>query len=97
MEQLGFRVTEEKPGVYFIVDAGGLRLCVDTPDADGEIHRLGGSDPVLGFKVRSVAEALARLSERGVPPFRGPVSGERGCWASVRDPDGRTVILTEAD
>jgi catechol 2,3-dioxygenase-like lactoylglutathione lyase family enzyme len=29
VEQLGFRVTEESPSEFFIVDAGGLRLCVD--------------------------------------------------------------------
>src|SRR5881397_354837 len=36
---LGFPVTEEEPGQFFIVDAGGLRLCVDL--ADGDVHRSG--------------------------------------------------------
>jgi catechol 2,3-dioxygenase-like lactoylglutathione lyase family enzyme len=95
VDRLGFAVTEESPGDHFIVDAGGLRLCVDT--ADGEIHRVGGTDPVLGFKVKSLGEALARLRERGVRPSREPVEGDRGRWAALEDPDGRTVILTEAD
>jgi catechol 2,3-dioxygenase-like lactoylglutathione lyase family enzyme len=95
VDRLGFAVTEESPGDHFIVDAGGLRLCVDT--ADGEIHRVGGTDPVIGFKVESVDETLVRLEERGLRPSREPAEGDRGRWAALRDPDGRTVILTEAD
>jgi catechol 2,3-dioxygenase-like lactoylglutathione lyase family enzyme len=94
VDQLGFPVTEESPG-HFIVDAGGLRLCVDL--ADGGIHVAGGTDPVIGLKVERVEEAIARLRERGVPVPTGPVSGDRGRYAVLHDPDGRAVILTEAD
>ena len=93
--QLGFAVTEEEPDQFFIVDAGGLRLCVDR--ADGDAHRTGSSDPVLGFHVESLDECLAGLRDRGVRAVRGPEKGDRGRWASILDPDGRTVILTESD
>src|SRR5262245_57533105 len=94
-EQLRFTVTEEKAGHHFIVDAGGLRLCFDLPD--GEHHKTSGADPVIGFKVASLDKALAALRQRGVEPTDGPVVGNRGAYAALRDPDGRPVIITEAD
>ena len=95
VDQLGLSVTEEETGHFFIVDAGGLRLCVDTED--GDIHKRGGTDPVIGLKVSSVAKTLRDLEKRGVRPSKGPVPGRRGAWAVIRDPDGRAVVLTEAD
>lgn len=89
VDQLGFAVTEEAEGHHFIVDAGGLRLCVDI--ADGETHR-AGSDPVIGLKVDSVVKTLAALGM-----VADVHSTERGAYAELRDPDGRVVILTEAD
>jgi catechol 2,3-dioxygenase-like lactoylglutathione lyase family enzyme len=95
VDRMGFAVTEERPGEFFLVDAGGLRLCVDL--ADGDVHVAGGTDPVIGLKVGRLEEALATLRERGVSPAAPPAAGERGRYAVVRDPDGRAVILTEAD
>jgi catechol 2,3-dioxygenase-like lactoylglutathione lyase family enzyme len=94
VHQLGFQISEERPGEFFIVDAGGLRLCVDL--ADGDVHVAGGKDPVIGLKVDSVQATLAALAGRGVV-VGAPVSAQRGSYAVVRDPDGRAVILTEAD
>jgi catechol 2,3-dioxygenase-like lactoylglutathione lyase family enzyme len=94
-EALGFPVTEERAGDFFIVDAGGLRLCLDL--ADGDVHQAGSSDPVIGLKVVSVKEELKRLAPLGITAFKGPLNGERGAYAEIRDPDGRIVILTEAD
>jgi catechol 2,3-dioxygenase-like lactoylglutathione lyase family enzyme len=95
VDQLGFQVTEQEPGHFFIVDAGGLRLCVDTED--GGIHRNGSTDPVIGLKVGSLDETLRDLDRRGVRAEKGPIAGTRGSWAVIRDPDGRAVVLTEAD
>ncbi len=94
VEALGFSVTEEKAGHFFIIDAGGLRLCVDL--ADDEIHKVGGSDPVIGLKVQSVSEALRRLASRGIQAESTSDTG-RGNYATIRDPDGRAVIITESD
>jgi catechol 2,3-dioxygenase-like lactoylglutathione lyase family enzyme len=94
-DAMGFSVTEEEPGHFFIVDAGGLRLCVDT--ADGAIHVPGGTDPVVGLKVASLERTLALLRERGLRPDQEPTPGTRGAYALLRDPDGRPVVLTEAD
>jgi catechol 2,3-dioxygenase-like lactoylglutathione lyase family enzyme len=95
VEGMGFAVNEEETDHHFIVDAGGLRLCVDGPD--GDIHRAGSSDPVLGLKVGSLAKTLADLARKGIQPTRGPIAAAKGSWATLQDPDGRTVILTEAD
>jgi len=92
---LGLRVTEEREDDYFIVDAGGLRLCVDK--ADGQVHRVGGTDPAIGFKVKSVAETLTRLVERGLAEEVKVIDTPRGPYAVIHDPQGRSVILAEFD
>ena len=94
-DRMGFPVIRQKRGDFFMVDAAGLRLCVDL--ADGATHRLGGNDPVIGLKVRSLKGTLASLARRGVRPSAGPVTTPRGSYAELKDPDGRTVVLTEAD
>jgi catechol 2,3-dioxygenase-like lactoylglutathione lyase family enzyme len=95
VEQLGCPVTEEASGEFFIVDAGGLRLCVDLPD--GDVHVPGGSDPVIGFRVRSVDDLMQVLSARGLAIHKQSAPGGRRRWVEVRDPDGRPVIFTETD
>ncbi len=95
IDQLGFEISEENPGEFFIVNAGGLRLCVDL--ADGDVHVAGGKDPVIGLKVDSVRKTLAALVGRGVAVPEEPISSQRGSYAVIWDPDGRAVILTEAD
>ncbi len=95
VEQLGFAVTDEEPGHFFIVDAGGLRLCVDR--AEGDLHVAGGSDPVIGLLTGSLPQTLDALAARGVRPTRPPVDAPRGRYAVLRDPDGRAVIVTEAE
>jgi predicted enzyme related to lactoylglutathione lyase len=95
VDQLGFTLSEEQEGKFFIVDVGGLRLCVDL--ADGDVHVAGGKDPVIGLKVGSVKSALTVLASRGVEVPDAATSTEKGSYAVIRDPDGRSLILTEAD
>jgi catechol 2,3-dioxygenase-like lactoylglutathione lyase family enzyme len=95
VDQLEFPVTREEAGRFFMVDAGTLRLCIDLPEDD--VGRSGGTDPVIGFKVASLADSLAGLAARGVRASRGPITAANGRYAELRDPDGRTVILTETD
>ena len=93
-DSLGFPITEEAVGQFFIVDAGGLRLCIDR--ADGEIHKPGGSDPTIGLKVRSISDVLPRLASMGIEAELSELPGRR-TYAVIRDPDGRAVIITESD
>ena len=95
VDQLRFEVSEEKAGEFFIVSAGGLRLCIDL--ADGDVHVAGGTDPVIGLKVDSLQRTLSELAGRGVVVPEEKISAHRGPYAVVRDPDGRAVILTEGD
>ena len=94
-DTLGFRVTEEEPGHHFIVDAGGLRLCVDLED--GDLHCVGSTDPIIGLRVRALDEVLRQLRERNVVSEKGPLTGRGGQYAIVRDPDGRRIVITEYD
>jgi catechol 2,3-dioxygenase-like lactoylglutathione lyase family enzyme len=93
VDQLGFAVSSEEAGRFFVVDAGTLRLRIDA--VDGDVHRVGSTDPVVAFKVASVAETLDELATRDVYAHRGPFSGPEGAYAELRDPDGRAVLLTE--
>lgn len=94
VDRLGFSVNDEEPGRFFVVDAGGVPLRVD--QVDGDVHRVGSTDPVVAFKVASVAETLADLATRDVYAYRGPLADPSGSYAELRDPEGRAVILTEA-
>src|SRR2546426_7570634 len=76
VEALGFPIIEEREGDYFIVDAGGLRLCVDA--ADGDLHRSGGSDPVIGVKDASVRDAPEKLAAPGDAAGRRPLPRRQG-------------------
>ncbi|MHC5012833.1 MAG: VOC family protein, partial [Planctomycetota bacterium] len=95
VEALGLSLLEQEPGGDFIVDAGGLRLCIDYREAGMETPRR--TDPVIGLKVQDVAAVLSGLERSGVRAERGPERGRRGRWALIRDPDGHAVVLTEAD
>ncbi len=95
IDALGFPIVQEKKNYYFIVDAAGLRLCIDT--ADGNAHIAGSTDPVIGLRVKSLAPVLAQLTRKGITPEADPVRTERGAWAMIRDPDGRCVVITETE
>jgi hypothetical protein len=93
VEQLGFLVTEERPGQYFIVDAGGLRLWIDLKENEERVVR--GSDPAIGLQVRSVEMVLNSLAARGISEKVEPLSARTGLYAIIHDPDGRAIVLTE--
>lgn len=95
VDQLGFAVSGEEAGRYFAIDAGTLRLRIDA--VDGDVHRVGSTDPVVAFEVASVEETLAELATREVYAHRGPFNGPQGATAELRDPDGRAVLLTELE
>lgn len=93
VDALGLAETE-RTDAFFMVETRGLRLGVDL--ADGDTHRVGGRDPVVGLLVRDVASELAALRRHGIVAEHGPVRGTKGAWARLRDPDGHPVVLTES-
>lgn len=92
-DQLGFTIVEHDPEQYLLLDVAGLRLYVDR--GDGDAHIPGGTDPVIGLKVANVREVVATLKQRGLRPSSGPMTGERGSMVRFKDPDGRTIIITD--
>jgi len=95
VEGLGLPVLREEEGHSFVVDAGGIRLCIDL--ADGDLHKPGSTDPVVGLLVKDVNDTLAALAKKGVRPKRGPVPAGKGLYAVLEDPDGHPVVVTEFD
>src|SRR6202030_2990666 len=85
VEQLGFPVTEDRPGESFIVDAGGLRLWIDLKDSEEKAIRRG-SDPAIGLKVRSVEMVLNTLAARGITEKAEPLCANTGLYAIIHDP-----------
>ncbi len=51
----------------------------------------------IGFRVSSVDETVRQLAESGIEVVSEPRQTEWGYSAIVRDPDGRTVELTESN
>ncbi|SRR5712691_5822559 len=76
VDQLGLLVTEEKTGEYFIVDVGGLRLCVDVRTTSG--------DPTIGLKVGDLSAVLDSLRTPGLMSASGPTEASRGAFATFR-------------
>ena len=85
-------IIEEASGDYFIVDAGGLKLCVDVDETRREA---AGADPVIAFRVSSIVDIVSALRSRGVSIIKEEIGAEAGKWAEIHDPDGHTILLTE--
>jgi len=94
VDQLLCPIIEEEEGEYVIIDAGGLKLCIDAEAGRG----LGDErDPVIAFVVSSLTDVVAALQTRGVTIVKVDTSAESGQWAEIRDPDGHTILLTEPE
>jgi catechol 2,3-dioxygenase-like lactoylglutathione lyase family enzyme len=86
-------VLEEEEDEYLIVDAGGLKLCIDV---DAGRAKAKQSDPVLAFSVSSVTAVVSALRTRGVPIVKVEDAEDDAKWAEILDPDGHTILLTES-
>jgi catechol 2,3-dioxygenase-like lactoylglutathione lyase family enzyme len=98
-EILGLRVMEDGP-FAIVFDANGTML---------RVQKVGESAPapftVLGWAVADVADAVTRLSSRGVTfeRYEGMEQDALGIWASpgggkiawFKDPDGNTLSLAQ--
>jgi catechol 2,3-dioxygenase-like lactoylglutathione lyase family enzyme len=92
---LGLPLAEEKHGdgpTHYSCDLGGTVLEVYPGTAGTAPPRSAGGAVMLGFRVASLDEALARLA---APVASGPRPGPWGRRAVVLDPDGRAVELSE--
>jgi catechol 2,3-dioxygenase-like lactoylglutathione lyase family enzyme len=94
VDHLRSPILEEQVDEYFIVDAGGLKLCVDVETGR---RAAGANGLAIAFTVSSIADVVAMLRTRGVPIVKTEVSTENAPWAEIHDPDGHTILLTESD
>ncbi len=89
--KLGFPVVEEREGVAFVVDAGGVKLHVDLTETKTPLSQ---TEPRLLFNTSSLALKCAMLRDRGVS-VEGPRRNDTGAYAELTDPDGHSITLCE--
>jgi lactoylglutathione lyase len=94
-QTLGMEMTEERHGkgpVHFSARAGTVVV---------EVYPLGDDgNPVdfstrLGFGVENLAEVIRGLEAIGTNVVKAPKETDLGWQAVVKDPDGRSVELTQ--
>ena len=90
---LGLTFVQEQHG------AGPIHYSCDLGNFVFEIYpaRAGESSDgaIIGFRVESLEETLAALSQLGVEPKSPPKTASWGRFVNVTDCDGRTVQLAE--
>jgi lactoylglutathione lyase len=105
-ETLGVDLVEEQHGkgpVHFVGRAGAVVIEVYPLPDEGSLvdssTRLGfarvDSSTRLGFAVENVAEVIRVLEETGTKIVTPPKETAWGFQAVVKDPDGRSVELTQ--
>lgn len=93
-EALGIAFTEERHG------SGPRHYAGRVGDVVMEVYPLpedGTADTStrLGFTVGNLAEMVQALQGLGTPVVKGPAQPAWGLQAVVKDPDGRSVELTQ--
>ncbi len=95
---VGLKFVEEKHGngpIHYAC-ALGTTVIEIYPGKDGAAPSAkNGGATMLGFRVDALDEVLAALREIGAVVLSPPHSTEWGRRAVVRDPDGRSIELTE--
>ncbi|MBI1248102.1 hypothetical protein GC197_09700 [bacterium] len=92
-QTLDLRFVEEQHGngpIHWAAEASGFVLEIYPPKKDGAID----TSTTVGFDVIQLEPLVASLKAEGFQVVRGPEVTPWGKQSIVRDPDGRTVILT---
>lgn len=90
---LGLSFIREQHGagpIHYSCESGGFVFEIYPARAE-DSH----DSRMIGFKVESLDETLARLSELGIKPKSPPQTASWGRFINVVDCDGRVVQLTE--
>jgi lactoylglutathione lyase len=90
-------------GLNFVCEKHGNGPEHYSCDLDGVIFEIYPRNPDLpcaetcriGFRVDSIADTISRLHQIGAAANCTPKSSPWGCRAVVKDPDGRSVELTD--
>ena len=94
---LGLKFQEEQHGtgpVHYSTQIGDTVMEI-YPGAEQSIDRRGSGATMLGFRVESVDEAVAALSESGGTVVTSPRDSQWGRRAVITDLDGRALELSE--
>jgi lactoylglutathione lyase len=96
---LGLDLVGEDGGERYAAEVGGIRVAV--LDAETEVAHPGAwreaGSTFPGFWVDSLDGVLADLARAGTPLLLAHEPRGWGCRAVVKDPDGRTVELSQRD
>jgi len=90
VDQLGFRVHQERPGEFVMVSLGAIELCIDAESKD-QPARGGGS--TLIFQIDDVSQTAKELDLKKVRYSRN--QAPRGEYLEAKDPEGYTLVFTQ--
>lgn len=96
---LGLDFAEEQHGtgpVHYSTVLGETVLEVYPAEAGQAPDRKAGGATMIGIKVESVDGAIAAAEGLGYKPISAPKDSAWGRRATILDPDGRLIELTEA-
>ena len=89
--KLGFKVLEDLANRSFVVDAGGIKLHVDTAGARSPLVQ---AEPRLVFQASGLQQRCTALRDLGVS-VEGPRRAGDEVIAELSDPDGHPITLVE--
>jgi lactoylglutathione lyase len=96
---LGLRFVQEQHGsgsVHYSSELSGVVLEIYPAQAGAVPEPKAAGLNMLGFRVTSLDDTLAKLQALGIEPKAAPKDAEWGRWVNVRDPDGCLVQLNQA-
>lgn len=92
---LGLTFVEEKHGsgpMHYACEMNGMVIELYPADAGTAPDRKSGGATMLGFKVQSVDAVIAELN---IEPVTAPKDSPWGRRASLLDPDGRMIEISQ--
>jgi catechol 2,3-dioxygenase-like lactoylglutathione lyase family enzyme len=95
---LGLKFVQEQHGsgpVHYACDTGGMVIELYPGEAGSAPDRKSGGATMIGFSVPALDETLKALADLGYAPLSPPKQSAWGRRASVLDPDGRAVDISE--
>jgi lactoylglutathione lyase len=96
---LGLRFVQEQHGsgpVHYSSELNGVMLEIYPAQAGAIFEPKAAGLNMLGFRVTSLDDTLAKLQALGIEPKSAPKDAEWGRWVNVSDPDGCLVQLNQA-
>ena len=95
---LGLTFVQEQHGtgaVHYSTALGEVTLEIFPAEAGQAPDRKAGGATMIGIKVDSVDTTVEALQQLGIKPLSAPKDSAWGRRATVLDPDGRLIELTQ--